>query len=106
MLWRVSHKPHNLQGLVAALFTGEGSVSVIVDDEWGHFERKSLASGRFVIDPASKILDSRDVTLTCVGLATAADRALLKRLAGVRWRFLHNCFFSALRPFWRKCDAR
>lgn len=100
MLWRVSKKPNDLTSLVTAMFTGVGSVSVIVKDKWGHFQKMGRFGGRFVIEPASEVIKRTDVKLHAIRRAREEDSVYLEQLRATRWRPWHNCF-SVLRPFWR-----
>lgn len=101
MLWRVDHRPHDLQGLFAALFTGAGSASVVVGRKWAHFTRTGRFSGHVVIEDAAKVLARKDVRLTCVRQATDEDERFIRAREGMPWRPWHNCF-SAWRPLWAK----
>ena len=101
MLYRVDKKPDDFKGLVASLFTGCGSVSVVVDDKWGHFKRTGLLTGEFVIGKAEEAMRRRDMTMTKIGTATAWHHEFIQKLNGTTWRPWHNCF-SVLGPLWKK----
>ena len=100
MLYRVDKAPHDLTGLFAALFTGAGSVSVIVGTKWGHFRRTGFLSGVFVVEPAAKIEGREGYRITPVRPSTEADMQFIYDLAGTPWRPWHNCF-NVLRELWK-----
>lgn len=100
MLYRVDKKPSDLLGLLACFFTGSGSVSVIVDDEWGHFKRTGFFSGVFVIGKSGDALRREGITLIPIRQHTASDKEFIHRLAGAKWFPWHNCF-NILRPLWK-----
>ena len=100
MLRRVTKKPDDIMGLCAAIVTGEGSVSAIVDDRWGRFKRTGRFSGKFIIGPANEAIDREDLRISLVRPTKPGNAKLINQLRGTRWRPWRNCF-SVLGPLWK-----
>lgn len=105
MLYRVDKKPDDLKGLIAAVFTGAGSASIIVDDRWGHFRQTSFFTGKFVVESAQAARSKDSLSISFVRYATEEDREFLEALNGAPWRPWHNCF-SVLRSRWKTPSSK
>ena len=101
MLYRVTKRPDCLSGLVACIFTGAASVSIIVGERWGQFHRTGPLAGVFVISPAAEAFAREDLDIEPIRPETTEDDAFLDATEGKPWRPWHNCF-SVMRDRWTK----
>lgn len=100
MLFKVTKRADDLTGLLATLFTGEASVSVVIGERWGHFKRTGPLSGVFVIEPAENARRRNDLDFHEDHEETPEDIAFVDRLQGKAWRPWHTCF-GTLEGLWR-----
>lgn len=100
MLYKVIKKPDDLTSIVAAMFTGAGSVSAIVGSQWGHFRRTGLFTGVFVVESADRVKGKMGYNIIPLRPSTHRDMQFIMDLHGAPWRLWHNCF-STLGELWK-----
>ena len=100
MLYRVTKRADDTTGLIATLFWGAASVSVVCGGTWGHFKRTGILSGEFVTGPAAMAWDRTDLDFHEDHEETPEDIAFINGLRGKAWRPWHNCF-GVLEGLWQ-----